>query len=63
MGLFWDLLQQSQISDQKSTARSLEQRVAALEANLYETQRLQRHLLEILERHFNADLDGDGKIG
>jgi len=43
MGLFWDLLQQSQISDQESTARSLDQRVAALEASLYETQRLQRH--------------------
>ena len=63
MGLFWDLMQQSQISEQTSATQSLEERVAALETQLDETRRLQHRLLEILEQHFNRDIDGDGKVG
>jgi len=63
MGLFWDLLQQSQISSQSSATQSLEDRVASLEGQLHETQRLQRHLIEILEKHFDSDIDGDGRVG
>ena len=63
MGLFWDLMQQSQISEQTSATQSLEERVAALETQLDETGRLQHRLLEILEQHFNRDIDGDGKVG
>jgi len=62
MGLFWDLIQQSQISDQHGATQSLESRVATLESRLRETQKLQRRLLEILEGHFGRDLDGDGKV-
>jgi hypothetical protein len=57
MGLFWDLIQQSQISDQENATQSLEERVASLETQLYETRILQRRLLEVLEKHFNRDLD------
>ena len=62
MGLFWDLIQQSQISEQENATNSLAERVAALETQLCETRKLQRRLLEILEEHFNRDLDGDGKV-
>ena len=49
MGLFWDLIQQSQISQQQATASSLEQRVAELERALRETQDIQERLLTLLE--------------
>lgn len=63
MGLFWDLIQQSQISDQQQVASSLEQRVQTLEAELQATRTLQRRLIETLEEHFGQDIDGDGMIG
>ena len=34
MGLFWDLIQQSQISEQRDSTASLEQRVKVIEAEL-----------------------------
>lgn len=63
MGLFWDLIQQSQISNQSSRADSLEARLARLERDVMETQRLVRELLNRLERHFGTDIDGDGRVG
>ena len=63
MGLFWDLIQQSQISDQQSSTASLEDRVDRLEAQLHEVQQLQLTLLKTLEKHFGQDIDGDGQVG
>ena len=63
MGLFWDLIQQSQISDQQSSTASLEDRVGRLEAQLHEVQQLQLTLLKTLEKHFGKDIDGDGHVG
>jgi len=63
MGLFWDLVQQSQISDQQEKADSLEQRVAYLEDQLRKTQQLLVSTLEVLEKHTGKDIDGDGQIG
>jgi hypothetical protein len=63
MGLFWDLIQQSQISEQHATTSTLERRVALLEAQLREVQRIQLRLLETLENHFQRDLDDDGNVG
>lgn len=63
MGLFWDLIQQSQISQQQHTAASLEQRMATLEAQLREVQRIQLRLLQTLEEHFQRDLNDDGRLG
>lgn len=70
MGLFWDLIQQSQISDQRrrsegvaAHAASLEQRVRELETDLRRTQEQLRALLLLLEQHFGQDLDHDGRIG
>ncbi len=63
MGLFWDILQQSQISHQHSRASSLETRVASLERELAETRQLLNTLLQRLEKHFGEDLDRDGRVG
>ncbi len=63
MGLFWDLIQQSQISDQRSQAASLEARVGRLENDLRKTQTLLEQLLQVLEKRFGQDIDGDGRIG
>lgn len=63
MGLFWDLLQQSQISEQRDRAATLEERVAQLEDELDRTRRLQRMMLERLETTLGEDIDGDGRIG
>jgi hypothetical protein len=63
MGLFWDLIQQSQISQQRSSTESLEQRVSALETQVHEVKLIQLRLLETLETHFGRDLDGDGRVG
>ena len=63
MGLFWDLIQHSQIQQQSQRSESLEQRVAQLESELASMQLLVRSLLERLESHFGEDLNRDGRIG
>jgi len=63
MGLFWDLMQQSQISEQRNRASSLEQRVQYLERALSQTQRTLHDLVALLERECGKDIDGDGRIG
>jgi hypothetical protein len=63
MGLFWDLIQQSQISNQQSATSSLEERLARLENQVREMQQLQLSLLKTLETNFGRDIDGDGQVG
>ncbi|UCC29932.1 MAG: hypothetical protein JSU86_17235 [Phycisphaerales bacterium] len=63
MGLFWDLIQQSQIREQREKATSLEERVAQLERELQQTKSLLHLLVVRLEKHFSEDVDGDGRIG
>ena len=63
MGLFWDLIQQSQISEQRGRADSLEERVNQLENELYETRQLLHKLVSILEKEYGKDIDGDGRVG
>ncbi|MFQ3215081.1 MAG: hypothetical protein ACJAT1_000438 [Marivirga sp.] len=63
MGLFWNLIQQSQIEEQKNSSQSLEQRVRYLENELRRTQDLLVETLKVLEAHTGQDVDGDGKIG
>ena len=63
MGLFWDLIQQSQISDQRSHTESLQERISDLESELREVKQIQLRLLQTLEAHFGRDLDGDGRVG
>ncbi len=63
MGLFWDLMQQSQISNQRGRADSLEERVSQLESELHGTREVLHKLVSILEQEFGKDIDGDGRIG
>jgi len=63
MGLFWDLYQQSQISDQEDYTRNLEDRVISLEKQLHHTQTVLSRLIGILEEKYGHDIDGDEKIG
>ena len=63
MGLLWDLIQQSQIGDQKGKTENLDQRVAFLENELRRTQQLLNTLLIRLEKHFGEDINRDGRIG
>jgi len=63
MGLFWDLIQQSQIEEQNEKAMSLEQRVVNLEEELKKTRVLLQKTLTILEKQVGRDIDGDGTIG
>ena len=63
MGLFWDLVQQSQISEHSERAGALDDRVAQLEAELRRTQELLRDVIGRLEQHLGKDLDEDGRVG
>ncbi len=63
MGMFWDLIQQSEIEDQKDKAISLEQRVLFLEEELQKTRQLLIKTLHLLEKEIGKDIDGDGKLG
>ncbi len=63
MGLFWDLIQQNQISERRGRADSLEERVSQLENELYETRQLIHNLISILEKEYGKDIDGDGRVG
>lgn len=63
MGMFWDLIQQSEIEEQKEKAVSLEQRVLYLEEELSKTKAMLLKTLHILEERSGQDIDGDGKLG
>ncbi len=63
MGLFWDLMQQSQIRDQREKAGDLDARVRLLESELQRTQQTLHDLVVLLEKRFGEDIDADGKIG
>jgi hypothetical protein len=63
MGLFWDLYQQSQISDHAERSGAIEQRVARLESELHRTQTMLHQLIGVLETHLGKDLDGNSRVG
>jgi hypothetical protein len=63
MGLFWNLLQQSQIRDQERKSETLEARVANLEQELLTTRQTLHQLVVLLEERFGQDIDGDGRVG
>ena len=63
MGLFWDLYQQSQISEHGERAQSLEGRVEHLERENARLATLLREVIGRLEKHVGVDLDKDGRVG
>ena len=63
MGIFWDLIQQSEIQEQSKKAKNLEERVLILEKELTETKTVLKKTLMALESYLEKDIDGDGKTG
>ena len=63
MGLFWDLIQQGAINEQRDATATLEQRVARLERELKQTRELLQVVITRLEENLRTDLDRDGKVG
>lgn len=63
MGLFWDLYQQSQISQHSERAATIETRVERLEQDMARLSALLRDVIGRLEQHVGVDLDRDGRIG
>lgn len=63
MGLFWDLMQQAQISKHRQQAMTLEERVNYLEEELTNTREMLFKTLKVLEEYTGKDIDGDGRIG
>ena len=63
MGLFWDLIQQSQINTARRQSSSLEERMASLESELRATQQLLHDLIIRLENVTGQDLNRDGRVG
>ena len=63
MGLFWDLLQQSQIGETRGRTESLEARVRQLEQEMDHARQLIHDLVNVLERRFGEDIDRDGRVG
>ena len=63
MGIFWDLMQQDELEEQKEKAQTIEDRVAQLEKDLASTKDLLKKTLAALEVHLSTDIDGDGKLG
>jgi len=63
MGLFWDLIQQSELEEQKGKAESLEERITLLEEELEKTKALLLKTLKVLEQRSGTDINDDGKIG
>jgi len=63
MGLFWDLIQQNAINDQRVATTTLDQRVARLELELKQTRELLQVVITRLEENLRSDIDRDGKVG
>jgi len=63
MGIFWDLILQSEIQEQSKKAKNLEERVLILEKELSETKTVLKKTLMALENYLEKDIDGDGKTG
>lgn len=63
MGLFWDLYQQSQISESRERAATIESRVDCLESEVARLSNLLREVIGRLEKHVGVDLDQDGRVG
>lgn len=63
MGIFWDLMQQSELEKQQEQANTLEDRVEILEKELSKTRGILNKTLHALETHLDKDIDGDGVKG
>jgi hypothetical protein len=63
MGLFWDLMQSSEISSNTEKTNSLAGRVRQLEHDLRKTNERLNEVVRRLERQSGEDINRDGSIG
>ena len=63
MGIFWDLILQSEIQEQSKKAKNLKDRVLILEKELTETKTGLKKTFIALESCLEKDIDGVGKTG
>lgn len=63
MGLFWDLYQQSQITQHGERQATVEVRLARVEQEVDRLSALLREVIGRLEKHVGVDLDSDGRVG
>ncbi len=63
MGIFLELIEETKSTTRNRQASTLEARVNSLEKELAETKDLLHKLVILLEKEYNRDIDGDGKIG
>ena len=63
MGLFWDLMQSSEISSNTEKTNSLAGRVRQLEHDLRKTNERLNEVIRRLEKQSGEDINGDGSIG
>jgi type II secretory pathway component PulJ len=61
--MLWDLLQQSQLSQQNAGIGKLEARVENLERQLSIMNQLLREIVSRMEHQTGEDINRDGKIG
>ena len=63
MGLFWDLMQSSEISSNTEKTNSLAGRVRQLEHDLRQTNERLNEVIRRLEKQTGEDINRDGSIG
>ena len=63
MGLFWDLMQESAIAENREKADTLEGRVCELERDFAKTNQRLDEVIKRLEKQSGEDLNNDGLIG
>ena len=63
MGLFWDLYQQSQITQHSERQATVEVRLERVEQEVNRLSTLLREVIGRLEKHVGVDLDSDGRVG
>ena len=61
MGLFYDLIQDIDISEQRRRANSLEQRVDHLESELAKVRKVLHAVLQKLEQHLSGEAKEDAR--
>jgi len=63
MGVLWEIVQTGLMYGQHRQFNSTEERVAALEQQLLQTQNTLRAVVKKIEEVYGRDIDGDGRVG
>jgi hypothetical protein len=63
VGLIWDMWENNRINETRDRTESLDDRVRELELRVGMQERVNRTVIDYLERKFGEDITGDGQIG